>query len=149
WLSISTTPMFWELVNLYTPTGNAQKDAKRAERLIEIVKTKPLFAYHALYTLDDYLPITRDNLKQMLALEDRLTEFRPYPDVMLKREQMEVLAGEQAKAEQTLRTTLASFPNYAGQVLEPMGDANPEWEPLRKISRKAYAKLPATFRTSP
>ncbi|RBH51908.1 polymerase, partial [Pseudomonas sp. MWU13-2860] len=34
WLSISTTPMFWELVNLYTPTGNAQKDAKRAERLI-------------------------------------------------------------------------------------------------------------------
>ncbi len=149
WLSISTTPMFWELVNLYTPTGNAQKDAKRAERLIEIVKTKPLFAYHALYTLDDYLPITRDNLKQKLALEDRLTEFRPYPDVMLKRAQMEVLAGDQAKAEQTLRTTLASFPTYAGQFLETLGDANPEWEPLRKISREAYDKLPAKFRTLP
>ncbi|MDE1713369.1 Wzy polymerase domain-containing protein (plasmid) [Chromobacterium amazonense] len=147
WLSISTTPMFWELVNLYTPTGNAQKDAKRSERLIEIIETKPLFAYHALYTLDDYLPITRDNLKQKLALEDRLTAFRPYPDVMLKRAQMEILAGQQAKAEQTLRTTLASFPTYAGQFIETLGDANPEWEPLRKISREAYDKLPAKFRT--
>ncbi len=147
WLSISTTPMFWELVNLYTPTGNAQKDAKRSERLIEIIETKPLFAYHALYTLDDYLPITRDNLKQKLALEDRLTAFRPYPDVMLKRAQMEILAGQKAKAEQTLRTTLASFPTYAGQFIETLGDANPEWEPLRKISREAYDKLPAKFRT--
>ncbi|WP_434630774.1 Wzy polymerase domain-containing protein [Chromobacterium sp. CV08] len=147
WLSISTTPMFWELVNLYTPTGNAQKDAKRAERLIAIVDTKPLFAYHALYTLDDYLPINRDNLRQKLALEDRLTAFRPYPDVMLKRAQMEILAGQQQQAEQTLRTTLASFPTYAGQFLETLGDQDPAWEPLRRISREVYDKLPAKFRT--
>ncbi|AUH52725.1 polymerase [Chromobacterium sp. ATCC 53434] len=147
WLSISTTPMFWELVNLYTPTGNAQKDAKRTERLIAIVDTKPLFAYHALYTLDDYLPINRDNLRQKLALEDKLTAFRPYPDVMLKRAQMEILAGQQAKAEQTLRTTLASFPTYAGQFLETLGDQDPAWEPLRRISREAYDRLPAKFRT--
>ncbi|MEN6079546.1 PglL family O-oligosaccharyltransferase [Chromobacterium piscinae] len=147
WLSISTSSMFWELVNLYVPTGNAAKDKVRTERLVEIVETKPLFAYHALYTLDDYLPVNRDNLKQKLALEDRLTEFRPYPDVMLKRAQLEVLAGERAKGEQTLRTTLASFPTYAGQFLETLGDQEPAWEPLRKISREAYDKLPAKFRT--
>ncbi|WP_233201109.1 PglL family O-oligosaccharyltransferase [Chromobacterium alticapitis] len=149
WLSISTTPMFWELVNLYTPTGNAQKDAKRSARLVEIIETKPLFAYHALYTLDDYLPINRDNLRQKLALEDRLTAFRPYPDVMLKRAQMEMLAGERAKAEETLRTTLASFPTYAGQFIETLGDANPEWEPLQKVCREVYDKLPPKFRTLP
>ncbi|UTH75438.1 PglL family O-oligosaccharyltransferase [Chromobacterium sp. IIBBL 290-4] len=149
WLSISATPMFWELVNLYVPTGNAAKDKVRSERLIEIVKTKPMFAYHALYTLDDYLPITKDNLKQKLELEDQLTAFRPYPDVMLKRAQLEILAGEQAKAEQTLRTTLASFPTYAGQFIETLGEQDPAWEPLRKISREAYDNLPAKFRTLP
>lgn len=149
WLSIASTPMFWELVNLYTPTGDAKKDEKRVERLIEIVDTKPLFAFHALYTLDDYLAVNRDHLPQKLALENRLTAFRPYPDVMLKRAQLEILAGQTRQAEETLRTTLASFPTYAGQFIETLRDDNPAWEPLRKIAKEAYQKLPAKFRTLP
>lgn len=147
WLSISSLSMFWELVGLYTPTNDAKRDAGRMERLIEIADTKPLFAYHALYTVDDYLKVGPEQLERKLALENRLTAFRPYPEVMLKRAQLEVLAGKQAQAEQTLRTTLASFPTYAGVFLSTLDDDRAEWEPLRAVARAAYAKLPAKYQT--
>ena len=117
------------------------------ERLIEIAETQPLFAYHALYTVDDYLKVSPDQLARKLTLENRLTAFRPYPEVMLKRAQLEILAGQQSQAEQTLRMTLASFPTYAGVFLGTLDDDNAEWEPLREVARDAYAKLPAKYQT--
>ena len=125
--------MFWELVGLYTPTNGAKRDAARMERLIEIAETQPLFAYHALYTVDDYLKVSPDQLARKLTLENRLTAFRPYPEVMLKRAQLEILAGQQSQAEQTLRMTLASFPTYAGvfwahwTMIMPNGNPCGKW----------------------
>ena len=147
WLSFSSLSMFWELVGLYTPTNDAKRDAVRMERLIEIADTQPLFAYHALYTVDDYLKVGPEQLGRKLALENRLTAFRPYPEVMLKRAQLEILAGKQEQAEQTLRMTLASFPTYASVFLGTLDDDDAEWEPLREVAREAYAKLPAKYQT--
>jgi hypothetical protein len=39
-----------ELVGLYTQTDNPARDAKRQQRLAEIMEQHPLFAYHALST---------------------------------------------------------------------------------------------------
>ncbi|MDF0604344.1 Wzy polymerase domain-containing protein [Neisseriaceae bacterium TC5R-5] len=148
WLSLSSLSLFWEMVDLSTPTNNTQRDLKRRTRLAELVQTQPLFAFHALYSLDDYLAVSHDDLAQKLLLEQRLTAFRPYPDVMLKRAQLEILAGKPQQAEVTLQTTLASFPTYAQQFLQTLDDDKPEWEPLRKIARQAYEQLPAKYKSA-
>ncbi|WP_280954823.1 Wzy polymerase domain-containing protein [Paludibacterium denitrificans] len=141
WLSVSGTSMFWELVGLYSQTGNVQQDAKRQARLAQIVQQQPLFAYHALNTLDDYLVVDRHDVQQKLAWEQRLTAFRPYPDVMLKQAQLQAFAGQRQAAEQTLRTTLASFPTYASQFLDSLDEDEPARQPLRDIAQQTYDKL--------
>lgn len=148
WLSVSGTSMFWELVGLYSQTGNVQQDAKRQARLAQIVQQQPLFAYHALNTLDDYLVVDRHDVQQKLAWEQRLTAFRPYPDVMLKQAQLQALAGQRQAAEQTLRTTLASFPTYASQFLDSLDEDEPAWQPLRDIAQQTYDKLPAKYQSA-
>jgi hypothetical protein len=55
YLSVVTWSTYNELVGLYTQTDNPARDAKRQQRLAEIMEQHPLFAYHALSTLDDYL----------------------------------------------------------------------------------------------
>ena len=133
WLSISSLSMFWELVSLYTPTHDINRDKSRMARLIEITDTQPLFAYHALYTTDNYLTVGSAQLQQKLDLAHRLTAFRPYPEAMLKRAQFELLSGKQEQAEQTLRTTLASFPTYANVFLATLDDSRREWDTFRTI----------------
>lgn len=146
YMSVSTWSTYNELVGLYTQTGNQARDAKREARLAEIVEQKPLFAYHAMSTLDDYLVASKDNLQAKLAWEERLTAFRPYPDVMMKKAQMQALAGREEEAKQTVRTALASFPTYAKNYLDDIDETVPVWAPLHEEAQKVYDKLPAKYR---
>jgi hypothetical protein len=106
----------------------------------------PLFAYHALSTLDDYLTADKSNLTQKLQWEERLTAFRPYPDVMMKKAQMLALAGREAEAKATVATALASFPTYAKDYLDEIDEDVPQWQPLREVAQQVFDRLPAKYR---
>lgn len=146
YLSIVTWSTYNELVGLYTQTDNPARDAKRQQRLAQIMDEHPLFAYHALSTLDDYLTADRSNLTQKLQWEERLTAFRPYPDVMMKKAQMLALAGKQDEARKTVATALASFPTYAKDYLDEIDEDVPEWQGLRAEAQAVFDKLPAKYR---
>lgn len=145
-LSVMTMPRYWELVDLYTPTGNPGRDAGRVNRLEAIVRDEPMFAFHALNTLDNYLPPTREHLSEKRHWITLLAAFRPYPDVMLKKAQLEALAGEGRLAEATLRTSLASFPTYAGDYYNALPESEPAYEGLRVVASEVYDRLPAQYR---
>ncbi|MBA4709940.1 PglL family O-oligosaccharyltransferase [Aquitalea aquatica] len=146
YMSVVTWSTYNELVGLYTQTDNPARDAKRQQRLAEIMEQHPLFAYHALSTLDDYLVADKDNLARKLQWEERLTAFRPYPDVMMKKAQMLALAGREAEAKETVSTALASFPTYAKDYLDGIDEDVPAWQPLRAIAQQVFDRLPAKYR---
>lgn len=146
WLSLAGLSRYNELVGLYSPQANAKANEVRVARLAEIVETEPLFAFHALNTLDNYLQPTREHLAEKRRWLARLAAFRPYPDVLLKKAQLEALAGNESLAEATLSTALASFPTYAPQFLMALGQNEPAWAGLRRVAEEARQKLPPQYR---
>ncbi len=134
------------LVNLYTPTEHPVQDAKRTEELIKIIEDRPLYAYHALYTLDNYLQGVPENLSSRRQWVDLMAAIRPYPDVLLKKAQLEALAGEQEKAHATLGLALASFPTYAHSFVEDLRDGPAAFKPLEQQAHEAWLRLPEKYR---
>ncbi|SCK10404.1 PglL family O-oligosaccharyltransferase [Vogesella sp. LIG4] len=124
-----------EMQGLYYPTA-----LKKQQRLEEIIRTEPMFAAHALGLLDDVMTPSRATLKDYRKWVDLMALYRPYPDVLLRKAQMEALAGEQAKAAQTMRYALASFPTYASQFLDELDDDEPAWSGLIDIAQQVDDK---------
>jgi hypothetical protein len=148
-VSVNSVKHYNELTRLYSPTNNPKIDDPRIARLGEIIRTEPLYAFHALYTLDNYIEATPDDLPRKRAWIDQLAAIRPYPDVLLKQAEMQAMVGQEAQAEQTLSLALASFPTYAQDFIEDLQDGPASWSRLREMSSEAYARLPAKFRTAP
>jgi O-antigen ligase len=148
-VSISSVRHYKELVSLYSPSNKAEIDNPRIARLGQIVANEPLYAFHAMYSLDNFIEATPDNLQQKRQWVDLMAAFRPYPDVLMKQAEMQALMGQGAMAEQTLSMALGSFPTYAGIFYDDMKDGPDQWQPLRQISSEAYARLPAKYRAAP
>lgn len=121
-----------EMQGLYYPTAPKQR-----ARLEQIMREEPMFAAHALGLMDDVMTPSRSNLHEYRKWLELMAAYRPYPDVLLRKAQMEALAGEQLKARQTLRAALASFPTYAGQFLGDLDEDEPAWQELRSIVLQA------------
>jgi len=147
-LSVTAVKHYEELVSLYTPANNDAVDNKHIARLGEIVDHEPLYAFHALYTLDNYIEATPDNLPQKRRWVDQMAAIRPYPDVLMKQAEMEALVGQEAQAEKTLNLALASFPTYAHDFIEDLQDGPASWQRLRQISSDAYYRLPLKYRSA-
>lgn len=123
-----------EMQGLYYPTAPKQR-----ARLEQIMREEPMFAAHALGLMDDVMTPSRSTLREYRKWLELMAAYRPYPDVLLRKAQMEALAGDHAKAEQTLRAALASFPTYAGQFLGDLDEDEPAWTALRQIVLQAEA----------
>ncbi|MDN0075707.1 Wzy polymerase domain-containing protein [Crenobacter sp. SG2303] len=145
-LAVQGYQRYWELVGLYTPFDNAKRDAPRVARLAAIVEHEPLYAFHALNTLDNYLDATPDNLVQKRRWVNLLAASRPYPDVLLKKAKLEALAGEERRAEETLSQALASFPTYAQSFLDDLPEDQPQYNGLRRVAQVGYDRLPARYK---
>jgi O-antigen ligase len=147
-VSVMAVPHYNELVSLYTPVNSPSADARRMTRIGEIVRTEPMYAFPALYSLDNYIEATPDDLAQKREWTDLLAAFRPYPDVLMKQAEMQAMMGDEVQAERTLALALGSFPTYAHDFIEDMRDGPAAWSQLRQMSSEAYAKLPPRYRNA-
>lgn len=145
-LSINSWTHYKALVSLYSPSSNPMMNQKRFDRLTAIIQTQPLYAYHALYDLDNYL----DGPPAMLVLKqpwiDMLAAFRPYPDVLVKQAAVQAITGQPREAEHTMALALASFPTYAGNFINDLSKGPSAWQPLRQMASDAYRRLPVRYR---
>ncbi|UDM15808.1 PglL family O-oligosaccharyltransferase [Vogesella sp. XCS3] len=130
-----------EMQGLYYPTTQRQQ-----QRLEQIIRHEPMFASHALGLLDDVITPTPQALKTQRHWLELMAAFRPYPDVLRRKAQMEALAGEQEKAAHTFSLALASFPTYAPDFLAELDEGEPAWARLRAMAQAATDKLPPQYR---
>ena len=119
---------------------------KRFNRLTGIISTEPLYAYHALYDLDNYLDGSPAEMIERRQWITMLADFRPYPDVLLKLAQVQALQGDKQQAQYTMTLALASFPTYAREFIDNLADGPNSWQPLRMMASDAYDRLPARYR---
>lgn len=145
-LSATSTQRFWEMVSLYSPSSVETRAQQQEARLREIIRDEPLFAFHALSTLQERLKTRPPQLEEKLAWVSRLAAFRPYPDVMLQKAQLQALLGDTDGARVTLRLSLASFPTYASDFLGALDASEPRWAGLREEAQRAYDELPEAYR---
>ncbi|MFN4236337.1 MAG: Wzy polymerase domain-containing protein [Vogesella sp.] len=130
-----------EMQGLYYPTSQRQQ-----QRLEQIIRHEPMFASHALGLLDDVIRPSSSSLKTQRHWLEKMAAFRPYPDVLRRKAQMEALAGEYDKAAHTFSLALASFPTYAPDFLAELDEDEPAWAGLRQQAQQAVDKLPPQYR---
>lgn len=133
-------PYHSTLEALYGPTDDRASNRKREERLINIINTNPRYAFHALFTLDDYLEASPERRADTRYWVNRLAAVRPYPSVLLKKAQLEALAHEPTKALETMKEALASFPTYAQFFRYELAQGPAEWQPLDALCKQSLAK---------
>lgn len=146
-LAVQGWHLYWEMVSLYSPTRNVERDRRKVARLEEIINTQPMYAFHALNTLSNYITVNQTDIPQKLYWINRLAAFRPYSNVMLDKARLEALNGEPQQATQTLRLALASYPTYAKSYLSYLPESEAAYAPLRQIAQDAYNQLPERYKT--
>lgn len=140
-VSVKSLPTYYHLTELYGPTNEKVKDARHQQQLIAIIRSEPLYAFHALYTLDDYLVVTPESRDAVGDWIIKMAAIRPYPNVLLKQAQLEALNGEPQKAVYTMQKALASFPTYARYFLYELERGPKAWAPLRALCQASIAQL--------
>lgn len=103
---------FRTLVMYNMPAGNAQENAQRLQSLFDMEK-HPLWATDADFVLVNYLVASRADLKLKLQHFERLAQFRPYPEILLRLSMLYALDRQEAKAEHALKVAIANYPDFS------------------------------------
>lgn len=134
-LAVYGSYRYVEMQGLYNP-----RTVQQQQRLQQIMREEPLFAFHALGLLDDVVRPGRDSPPQQRQWIALLAQMRPYPDVLRKEAQFLALEGRPQEAAYTMRLALASFPTYAPFFLRALSPEEPAWQPLRQQVEAAMLK---------
>jgi len=128
---------FRTLVMYNMPAGNAQENARRLQSLFDVEKN-PLWATEADFVLVNYLVASKADLKLKLQHFERLAQFRPYPEILLRLSMLYALDHQEAKAEHALKLAIANYPdfspNYSFRLSLMQG---PEFKALQIMADKA------------
>lgn len=103
---------FRTLVTYNMPAGNAQENSQRLQSLFEMEKD-PLWATDADFVLVNYLVASKADLKLKLQHFERLAQFRPYPEVLLRLSMLYGLDHQADKAEHALKLAIANYPDFS------------------------------------
>lgn len=134
---------FRTLVMYNMPAGNPQENAQRLQSLFDMEKD-PLWATDADFVLVNYLVASQSDLKLKLQHFERLAQFRPYPEVLLRLSMLYGLDRQAGKAEHALKLAIANYPDFSPNFsyrLSMMKE--PELKILRNIAdvaAKAYVQ---------
>lgn len=143
---VTSIPIYRGLVK-YSQPSNSESERKEAVKVLNASGSHPLWSWDADLALANYLQASKEQLPLKLALFERLSSYRPYPNVLIKLATLRALSGDQVKAKQALAMAIANYPEYlAGFALALALHSEPEIRPLREMvetAGRAYAKYPA------
>lgn len=103
---------FRTLVMYNMPAGNVQENSQRLQSLFDMEKD-PLWATDVDFVLVNYLVASRSDLKLKLQHFERLAQFRPYPEILLRLCMLYALDHQEAKAEHALKLAIANYPDFS------------------------------------
>ena len=128
------------LVNYIDPPLDKVYYVKQEKYLANLVNNNLIWAYPAMYTLDNYINIDDTNTDStitkptQLDYENKFSNFHPYPDNMIKQAQLYWNMGNKEEAKRYVRLALVSYPVYQSSYLTSLKD--PKYAGLTEIVKE-------------
>lgn len=128
---------FWFIIRNNLPVYSVVENKNAIMVLAELQKD-PLWGSDASYALGNYLQPSREQLDVKISFFDRLIQYRPYSEVLLKAAMLHSLNGDAEIAHKYLAMAIASYPDdiHKMQVILS-GDRNSAYTPLRRMVDRA------------
>ncbi len=124
YLMINSSIILDNLVAMYSPPKNNNQAFIIQGKILEnIVDNNSLMSYPALLTLDNYILIDNPNTNKLFSRANqfyyvnKLAEFHPYPDTLIKLAKLYANSGYTEKASQTALLAVVSYPVYKASFL--------------------------------
>ncbi len=125
-LIIKSSIMFDKLVEYGDVPTEQEKFIQQGKTLESIAQNDKLFAYYALYTLDDYIIINNPNTNALfepelqLKLMDKLSNFHPWPSTLIKQAMLNWNLHNEEKAKRLTQIAIIAYPNYKKSILKQL-----------------------------
>ncbi len=106
------------------PENNLAQFAMQAKYLENIANQNGLLAYPALYTLDNYINIDDNQTNQIFTISqqlhytNKLANFHPYADTLIKQAKLYWKIGNHKKAKQIAYEAIIAYPVYKAIFLD-------------------------------
>ena len=126
YLLISGSLTFNTLVRYIDAPTNKISFVYQAKQIEEIINHNVLWAFPAVYTLDNYITInsvktnTAFNEQTQLEYENLLGLSHPYPDVLIKQALLNWNLGNYAAARKYATLAIQAFPSYKSSFLKSL-----------------------------
>lgn len=125
------------LINYIDPPVDKAYFVKQQKYLVNLVDNKIIWAYPAMYTLDNYINIDDTNTDSIMSkstqlkYENKFSGFHPYPDNTIKQAKLYWNIGNKEKARRYVKLALISYPVYQSSYLSSLKDK--KYSELAKI----------------
>ncbi|WP_287877450.1 O-antigen ligase family protein [Aquitalea sp.] len=128
---------FWFVVRYNFPVVSVAENKKTVMALAELQKD-PLWGSDASYVLGNYLQPSREELDIKISFFDRLVQYRPYSEVLLKAAMLHSLNGDTELAHKYMTMAISAYPDDVIRMQVILrGDGNPDYNKLREIVDRA------------
>ncbi|MFN7094529.1 MAG: Wzy polymerase domain-containing protein, partial [Burkholderiales bacterium] len=142
YLMLSSSFVFNTLVNYIDTPINLSAFQTQAKYLEDLTQRNSLWAYPALYTLDNYIIIDSSNTNKTFSLNDQLdyenkfTNFHPYPDNLIKQALLKWKLGQHVQAKKLVELALVAFPAYQSSYLSQL--KSKQYKPLYELTKRYH-----------
>lgn len=136
-LIIQGTIIYNNLVGFIDTPYDEKTFVQQGTYLKNLVNHNILWAYPALYTLDNYIELNNKNSdllftnKEKIYYEEKFVNFRPYPSNLIKCAKLNWAEGNKAQAERLVKSAIVAFPVYKNSYLKSLKAA--EYQNLKKL----------------
>lgn len=144
-IMVQSSFTFNHLVNINDPSTDADEYKENLHYLEHLANNSILWAYPALYVLDNYnnvdTELTDENLsvKDQLKYVNRFTNYHPYPMDLVSRAMLNWKLGNKEQAINDINIALVAYPVYKATYLSQLKD--PRYKELYKtVSAYNYKK---------
>ena len=128
YLLISGSFIFSRLVSYIDAPVKKAPFIKQAKYIEETMNDNVLWAFPAIYTLDNYITVNKVNTNVIfneytqLEYENRLGNSHPYPDVLIKQAVLNWNLGNEAAARKYVTLAIQAFPSHKSSFLKSLKD---------------------------
>lgn len=119
YLLVINSIIFDKMVSYYDTPDDKKSFNPQAKYLQNLVDNNPLWSYHAIYTLDNYINADTKLTNQLYPLQTqydyikRFCDFHPYPDTLIKEGMLAWNLDKKSLAESLIQTATLAFPVYS------------------------------------
>ena len=140
YLLVSGSILFNVLVDYNDPPSEKADFVSQAQYLNTLSTHNTLWEYPVFYTLDNYIEVDSANtnaafdLNTQFNIENKFSNFHPYPDNLIKQAKLNFNLGNKTEAKNLVHLALVSYPVYQDSFMQSLRSKQHKYTALYRIA---------------